>query len=295
VIAWRIDAYISDRPAPARSGELRETSFLPPWITGPAEAASRVSEADRQVAAYLNFTADAIQKRVYSLAAGAIRIQPAWVEVLGCPAGGHARYEEWLRHVGVVAAYRDQFQVAADDPRQVLGPYPEPGHAGHRAYWNAAESVLGARAVAGLEHPTHAPGHVRAQLAADLYLNLPEPERAEVCAVMARHYGVLWFGARRMADDQAATEALYASGLAQAWVERGHLIRRPGRVTFPAETSGTAAPTRTIPLEAALARRRKEQERRQREGARTVERSEIVSPLRQSVLVNRHQGPFPTR
>jgi DNA transposition AAA+ family ATPase len=295
VIAWRIDAYIANRPAPARSGELHETSFLPPWITGPAEAASRTPETDRQIAVYLDVTADAIQKRVYSLAANAIRIQPAWVQVLGRPARRHGRYEEWLRHVGVVAAYRDQYQVATDDPRQVLGPYPEPGHAGHRAYWNAAESVLGARAVAGLEDPARAPGHVRAQLAGDLYLGLPEPERAEVCAVMARHYRVLWFGAHRVADDQAATQALYASGLAQALVERGHLTQRPGRVTSPAETSGTAAPARTMPLEAALARRRKEQERRQREGARAIGRSEIVAPLQQPVPVDRRQGPLPTR
>jgi hypothetical protein len=293
VIAWRIDACISDGPAPTRPGEMREASLLPPWIAGPAEAASRTPETDRQIARYLEVMADAIQQRVYSLAADAIRIKPAWVQVLGFPDRGHSRYEEWLRHVGVVAAYRDLYQVAIDDPRQVLGPYPETGHAGHRAYWGAAESVLGARAAAGLEHLTDAPGHVRGQRAEDLYRSLPETERAEVCAVMARHYGVLWFGAHRMADDQAATAAIYANGLAQALTELGHQARGPGRVNSPSEASGSSAPTRVMPVEAALASRRKEIEGRRREGAQIVEHAEIVRPLQQPVPVDRRQGPLP--
>jgi hypothetical protein len=37
-------------------------------------------------------------------------------------------------HTGIIAAYRDQYQITTDDPRQILGPYPEPGHAGHATY-----------------------------------------------------------------------------------------------------------------------------------------------------------------
>jgi hypothetical protein len=56
----------------------------------------------------------------------------------------------------IIAAYRDQYKVTSNDPRQVLGPYAEPGHAGHAAYWHAAESVLAARRLAGLEPTTAA-------------------------------------------------------------------------------------------------------------------------------------------
>jgi conjugative relaxase-like TrwC/TraI family protein len=295
VIAWRIDVLIAHRPAPSRAGGLCEASSLPPWIAGPGRAGSSSPEIDHQIAEYLDAAAEAIGKRVDSLAAEAVRTRPAWVQVLGCLAEEHGRYEEWLRHVSVVAAYRDQYQVASDEPRQVLGPYTEPEHAGHRAYWKAANSVLGARAVAGLEHSAHASDQVRAELAVDVYRSLPERERAEVCTVMARYYGVLWFGAHGMADDQAATQALYANGLAQALVEYGHLTQRSVRVNSPAGSSGTEAPARTTPVEAALASRRKEQERRQRVGGRSVECSETSSTLRQPVPVDRSQGPLPKR
>jgi hypothetical protein len=37
------------------------------------------------------------------------------------------------RDFAVVAAYRDQHKVTTDDPRQVLGSYAGPTHAGHKA------------------------------------------------------------------------------------------------------------------------------------------------------------------
>jgi hypothetical protein len=155
--------------------------------------------------------------------------------------------------------------------------------------------VLGARAVAGLEPLARASGDLRDQRAGDVYLSLPELERAEVCAVMAQHYGVLWFGACGMVDDQAATQAMYATQLAHVLIKRGYMTRRPGQDASLAGTPGTAVPVRTVPLEAALASRRKEQERPQRTGAPTAERSEVVTPLKQPAPVDRRQGPLPTR
>ena len=77
----------------------------------------------------------------------------------------------------MIAAYRDQHKITTDDPRQVLGPYAEPGHAGHRAYWHAAESVLAARRLAGLDPAdgtSSADDQARAQIAADIYRGLPD-------------------------------------------------------------------------------------------------------------------------
>ena len=65
---------------------------------------------------------------------------------------------QWLRHVAVVAAYREQFKVTTNDPRQALGPYATSGQPGHKAYWHAAESVLAARRSPDLAPPLRIPG-----------------------------------------------------------------------------------------------------------------------------------------
>jgi len=49
------------------------------------------------------------------------------MSLLGQPPANPEHAREWLRHVGVIAAYREQHKVTSDDPRQVLGPYAEPG------------------------------------------------------------------------------------------------------------------------------------------------------------------------
>ena len=101
--------------------------------------------------------------------------------LLGEPPASERRRGQWLHHIGVIAAYRDQHKVTTDDPRQVLGPYAEPGHAGHRAYWHAAESVIAARHLAGLSAAPQ-PDPVTAQIAADIYRALPHGERALIAA-----------------------------------------------------------------------------------------------------------------
>ena len=85
---------------------------------------------------------------------------------------------------------RDQHKITADDP-QILGPYAEPGHAGHKAYWHAAESVLAARQLARLEPANGTPADSRAsaQLAADIYRNLPDDQHAAVAELVAMKAG----------------------------------------------------------------------------------------------------------
>ena len=177
------------------AGAHEQAPALPPWISAPTASSVDCRDADKQIVDYLNTAADEIRKRVNALTVDATRMQPAWVQALGAVPGDDARHQEWLRHVGVVAAYRDQYQVSSDDPRQVLGPCAEPGHAGHAAYWRAAESVLAARTIAGLEHAGPGRIDIGTQLVADLYLGLPPDERAVVSAAMAERLGVLWFGA----------------------------------------------------------------------------------------------------
>jgi hypothetical protein len=63
----------------------------------------------------------------------------------------------------------------------------------------------------------------RAQLATDVYLALPDDERAAVSASMATGLGVLWFGGRSGPDEYAAIRPAYATHLATALAQRGHL------------------------------------------------------------------------
>jgi hypothetical protein len=132
---------------------------------------------------------------------------------------------EWLRHVSVIAAYRDQHKVTTDDPRQVLGPYTETGRAGHRAYWHAAESVLAARQLAGLEpaNGTSADDRARAQTAADIYRSLPDHERADIAAAVAAAPDTTWLGDPAGPDEHAATQPGYAPQLIAKLTRDRHL------------------------------------------------------------------------
>jgi hypothetical protein len=171
---------------------------------------------------------------------------------LGQQPGTPDRAREWRRHIEIIAAYRDQHAITADDPRQVLGPYADAGHAGHSAYWHAADSVLAARRFSGLD-PADSTGspdaQARAQLAADIYDALPRPEREAIAAMIAETPGIAWLGHQSAPDQQAATRPGYSSALTAALARRGHatLMAAPVHVgrEDPAE-----------PVEATFARRR---------------------------------------
>ena len=151
----------------------------------------------------------------------------------------------------MIAAYRDQHKVTTDDPRQVLGPYAEPGHAGHKAYWHAAESVLrrppARRARARQRHL--ADGRASAQLAADIYRSLPGDERAAIAELVATTPGIIWLGDPARPDEHAAAQPAYARHLGSVLARRGHA---PGGLAFlPDRQQAEEAE----PTEAALARR----------------------------------------
>jgi hypothetical protein len=220
-----------------------------PWLSGPRNYAPG---SNNELGRYLEEAAALITARVQAMADDACRQYPAWTSLLGHPPASDAAREQWLRHLGVIAAYRDQYQVATDDARQILGPYAEPGHAGHAAYWHAAESVLAARHLAALEPAAATPertgsGSLTHQVAADIYLALPDTERTAVSAAVKDEIGPLWFGDRLRADDHVVTQPVYASRLAIALIEGGHLS--------PATRQARDRATET-PLEAALVQRR---------------------------------------
>jgi hypothetical protein len=148
----------------------------------------------------------------------------------------------------VIAAYRDQHKVSTDDPRQVLGPYAETRRAGHRAYWHAAESLLAARRLAGLEPAkgTSAGDRARAQTAADIYRALPDHERADIAAAVAAVPGTLWLGDPTGPDEDTATQPGYAPQLIATLIRDRHLTAGSDPVPPPQPITDGEVPPRHV-------------------------------------------------
>jgi hypothetical protein len=222
---------------------------LLPWVPAPRQGVTDGEAAP--LAAYLGDAAALITARFTYLADNAIRLRPPWTSVLGQQPTDPDAACEWGLHIGVIAAYRDQHKITTDDPRQVLGPYAETGSAGHRAYWHAAESVLAARRLAGLEPATEADSAgstARAQLAADVYRNLPDSEREAITAAITAIPGAIRFGDPNGPHEHAVAQSAYTASLSAALARRGHMTIAPAPARIQPEHAER-------PIEADLARR----------------------------------------
>jgi hypothetical protein len=287
VLAWRVNRYLAAHPAdaeraaprgPASDAARPAREVLLPWVQRP----HRNGDEARPLGQWLTEAGNLITARVDELAATAIRHRPPWMLPLGQPPSDPETERQWLRHVAVITAYRDQHKITSDDPRQVLGPYPESGRAGHKAYWHAADSVLAARRLAGLDAPAvaaTAEAQARDQVAADIYRALPDDERATVSSEMAARLGPLWFGDRTVPDEEAALQPVHAATLASTLIERGDM-------TIMAEPVRRRA-IADEPVEAASARRaitRKHQPAASPASSRVRAPARIEEPMRPPVL-----------
>ena len=103
-------------------------------------------------------------------------------------------------------------------PARSSAPTPRSGHAGHKAYWHAAESVLAARRLAGLEPASGASGG-RPGARAGRRRHLPRPPRRRARRDrrgVAAAPGPLWFGDPAGPDEDAAAQRAYAPQLIAA-------------------------------------------------------------------------------
>jgi conjugative relaxase-like TrwC/TraI family protein len=266
VLAWRISRHIAAHPtgtpsvtttdpsatAPAGppASAFTRADMLLPWVSGPRLLATAGEAAP--LTGYINDAATIITARVTDLADTAIRHRPPWMSVLGGPPTAPDRARQWRRHIEIIAAYRDQHAITTDDPRQVVGPYAEPGHAGHNAYWHAAESVLAARRLSGLDpadSTSSTDGQARGRVAADIYAALSHAEREAIATAIAETPGITWLGDPDGPDEHAVTRPGYAGALTAALARRGHAAVLPTPVRAGLEDFAE-------PVEATFARRR---------------------------------------
>jgi conjugative relaxase-like TrwC/TraI family protein len=209
-----------NQPAPAGS----QAAPLLPWVPGPRRVPTDGQATT--MGTYLNDAASLITTRIQTLADTAVRLRQPWTTALGRQPDDPDGAREWLCHIAVIAAYRDQHKITSDDPCQILGPYPASGHAGHNAYWHAAESVLAARRLSGLDPAgtaDSAEGRASAQVAADVFRALPQAEREAIATAIAETPGVTWLGCPDEPDEHAATCSGYGRTLAATLTTRGHL------------------------------------------------------------------------
>jgi hypothetical protein len=132
---------------------------------------------------------------------------------------------QWLAHVAIIAAYREQFTVKTSDPSHPLGPCAESGTPAHKPYRHAAESVLAARHLAGLDTPARMSTldvQARAQVATDIYRVLSEADRAVIAQNMAKKLRHPWPSATTP-DLDAATQFLHAIVLTNTLAENGYM------------------------------------------------------------------------
>ncbi|GAB7048413.1 hypothetical protein [Catenuloplanes indicus] len=186
---------------------------------------------------YLDASHRLVSDRAQVLAAAAIADRPAWLAGLGEQPIDPQAARQWQRHVEMVAAFRDEFQVRTDDPLQPLGAYPAADSAAHRAFLHAADAVLATR------HP-HAstPDVIDVRVTADTYLALPDLEREDVTHAVAGRLGPDWLGPRNGTADTLITTPTYAAHLRVELTHRGHLDPAAAHEPASAEAITTSQP-----------------------------------------------------
>lgn len=187
---------------------LRPTPPLP-W-TSPLPA-----DFDHPWAQYLTTRQHLIATRVQALALHVATTRPAWASHLGPAPADRVMRAEWLHHIGIIAAYREEFDIRDNHPDRPLGPYIEAGRRGHTAYWHAATAANQAHHLSHATPAVRPPDPAEAQVAIDLYRALPDEQRNAAAARMAAHLGPRWHGHPNH-PDEAATQPTHAHALIAA-------------------------------------------------------------------------------
>ena len=133
-----------ERWTQAASGRNRRADNL---IAGLIPRAQGVS--DPEMAQALAERDRAMEERARTLAEQAIETGEQWVLRLGTPPATPAHRERWLREVSTVAAYRDRWRIANDDPLDERGSTRTTEQTGQRRL--AQSAVTRAKAFSGTQ------------------------------------------------------------------------------------------------------------------------------------------------
>lgn len=178
-------------------------------------------------AKHITATTALVQERIHELTIRALTEQPAWLTALGTMPTNGPDATAWLRHVGIVAAYRDQYAVTVDRADQPLGAYQPEHSPAHEAYLHASDAVLAAR------HPHTQPiDPVTARITADTYLALPDDKRHTITNAVAARLGTHWLGPRHGDADTLLAAPVYAAHLHAEMIRRSLLaVSEPDQPT----------------------------------------------------------------
>jgi hypothetical protein len=145
LLTTRITAYISQ---PGRTQP--PAGPLPAWLTIPGSAAYAHSD---DIPPYLRDAHAVITQRVNTLTEHTTAARPPWIRALGEPSSDPQALASWKNCLAVVAAWRDQHGITTAEPRQLLGPRPDPGTDHEPSWRHAVAAVTAARRLTSPRHP----------------------------------------------------------------------------------------------------------------------------------------------
>ena len=127
-VTWHELAQRDAERATARRAGWRPDD-LPGWVSTPPPADDTVADASSgELRDWLRGKAESLSDRVRALAWRAAHARPEWTRHLGPVPHDPLERDQWLRRAGQVAAYRERWQIPAEDT-SLLGP---PGRGAQR-------------------------------------------------------------------------------------------------------------------------------------------------------------------
>jgi hypothetical protein len=137
VLTSRITSYLS-RPgrSPSPAGPV------PAWLTIPGSAAYAHSD---DIPPYLRDANTVIADRINSLTEHTAAARPPWIRALREPPPDPRALASWKNCLAAIAAWRDQHGITTTEPRQLLGPRPDPGTDDEPSWRHAVAAVTTAR------------------------------------------------------------------------------------------------------------------------------------------------------
>ena len=122
---------------PSRAG-------LPAWLP-PVPSATSLASREH---AYLQASSDLIRTRIQTLTEQTIAERPTWTRKLGNEPVHPEERAAWASRISVLAAYREQKQIADNDPNHPAGPHLETNQTDYTAYANAFRAAAELRQAA---------------------------------------------------------------------------------------------------------------------------------------------------